>query len=490
MMLLALGVAACTSPDDKAARAAADAQTAFQQGRNTAALRSIQEALAARDDVSDYWLLLGRINATTNNLPGAFMAYENVIQLDHGNIEALRTLCQLGLSVGSPDKVDTYADQLLLLTPGDPLPIIMKGGAALARGDGTAALKLAEQVLAKQPQNSAALILKGRVLASHGDYTGAANFIGGTMSGGSDDSPRLAFLKDLYAQAGDRARYQQTVKQLAAAKPDDADRQLDYADMLYQIGQAAAANAVIVQQMVRHPHDTGVAAKILDVWLEQGPTALSLQQIRTQAAGVSIEMKSAYARFANEIGQPELALALLGGSLDRQEVTVSNADAKAAAAYATGLLGHRADTLGRLDTILAFDDTHPGALLARAQIKAMGKDMNGAVADARRVVADDPRNVTARLALVDFFVATGDRDLARAILREGVRAMPNDPRLAARLVADLSSTGERAAAADVLRDLVRAAPVSLRALRLRAALDPSAPKEPDILHLASAQPAK
>lgn len=474
LMAVAL-LAGCTSRDKTAANAAADAETAFRQGRNTAALRSIHEALAARDDVSDYWLLLGRISTATNDLPGAFAAYENVIELDRGNVEALRLLCQLGLTVKQPDKVDKYADQLLLLSPGDPLPIVMKGGAALQRGDEAGAMQFAAQALAKNPQDTSALILKGRVLAAGGNFAEAAKLIEGSIEGGTDSSPRLAFLKELYAQANDRLNYQYTIKRLAAAKPKEADEQLAYADMLYQTGQDDLANAVVREVMQRHPNEINVSASILDVWLKQGPDALTPTQLANQAAGVSLEMKSTYAQFANEAGHPEIAVAILSPILGDSRPTLENSDAKAALAYGIGLQGHRSDAIGRLDEILAFDEAQPRALLARARLLAVGRELTGAITDARRVVSDDPRNVTARLALVDMLFAHGDSDLGESSLREGVRAMPDDPRLAARLAAMYDARGDRARAIDVMRDLARAAPVSLRALRLRKSVDPSAP---------------
>lgn len=475
ILLMAVSLAACTSRDKVAAAAAAEAETAFRQGRNQAAVRAIREALDARDDVSDYWLLLGRINTATKDLPGAFEAYENVIQLDRGNIEALRLLCQLGVSIGAPDKVDKYADMLLLLTPGDALPIVMKGGAALQRGDTKGALQFAEQVLSKDPQNSPALILKGRVFAANGDFVGAAKFIEGSPTVSEDDGARLTFLKELYTKAGDRTNYQLTVKRLAAAMPDDSAKQLEYADMLYQIGQANAANAVIVEQMKRHPDDSNVGAEIVDVWLKQGPDALSPDQIARQAAGVSLEMKSAYARFANEIGRADLAIAIIPRNFESSGSLPAKLDAKAAVAYADGLRGRRADAIGRLDEILEGDEAHPGALLARARLKAISNDLSGAIADARRVIADDPQNVAARLSLVDFLVERGDVDLALSGLREGISTLPDEPRLASALAELLIKRGDRSGAVNVMRDLAIAAPVSLRALRLRAKWDPSAP---------------
>ena len=475
ILLLGVALAACTSRDKIAADAAAEAETAFQQGRNPVALRAIRTALATRDDVSDYWLLLGRISTAANDQIGAFDAYENVIQLDRGNVEALRLLCQLGVNVGRPDKVDKYADMLLLLTPADPLPIVMKGGAALQRGDTKAALQFAEQILLKEPQNSAALILKGRVLATSGDLSGAAKFIEGVPTSSNEDDARLTFLKELYTQAGDRASFQLTVKRLAGAKPNDPATQLDYADMLYQIGQADAANAVILEQMKRHPEDINVGAAIVDVWLKQGPDALSPEQIVRQAARASLEMKSAYARFANEIGRPDLTMAIVPQSLEGPGSRLAKIDARVAVAYATGLQGRRADAIGRLDEILRSDEAHPGALLARARLKAIGGDFSGAIADARRVIADDPRNVPARLSLVDFLVKRGDLDLALGGLREGIRTIPDEPRLASALAQFLLRRGDRTAALGVMRNLAIAAPVSLRALRLRSSWDPSAP---------------
>lgn len=475
LISLALVLSACTSRDQAAANAAAEAEAAFGQGRIPAAIRSIKAALAVRDDVSDYWLLLARIDTAAKDLPGAFDAYEHVIALDRGNVEALRLLCQLGVTVNVPDKVDKYADKLLLLTPTDPLPLVAKGGAALQRGDTKGALQFAEQVLAANPQDNDALILKGRTLAARGDVVGAANLIEGAQVGGDDDSAKLKFLKDLYVRAADRAKYQATLKRLATVAPDDADIQLEYADMLFQIGQSSVANAVIFQQMQRHPNDVGIATGILDVWLKQGPEALAPDQLEGRASAVSLEMKSVFARFANEIGRPDLAIAILPRTFDDASPGPALSDAKAALAFAAGLQGRSAYAMGILDEILSTDEGHPAALLARARLKAAGKDLTGAISDARQLVAEDPRNVAARLSLVDFLTMRKDGDLALSALREAVRTIPEDPRLAARLAKLFIGRGDRAAAADILRDLLRAAPVSLRALRLRAALDPTGP---------------
>lgn len=482
VFVIACALAGCSSPDKTAAKAASEADIALQQGRTQDALRLAHEAVAARDDVSDYWLLLGRVSMMAADYGGAFNAYESVIQLDRGNVEALRLLCQLGLSVRQPDKVDKYADQLMLLTPGDILPLVMKGGAALQRGDKDKAMGFADQVLAKQPSDLGALILKARVLASRAHFKEAAALIEGSLNGNADTTPRLTFLKDLYGQAFDRPNYSATLKRLAAATPDDFDIQLEYADLLYQDGQQAAANQVLRAVMEKRPTDIALAETILELWLTQGAAAMPVGTIASQAASVSLEMKSTYAQYANELGRPDIAVAILNGATEGP-VSSDNADAKVALAYAIGLQGKRAEAIARLNEIIAFDPNQPRALIARARFYAKDGKTTDAITDARSVVTGDPQNATARLALVDVLTARGDLDLALVALREGVRAIPADTRLNARLARTLIAGGRRDAANDALRDMTRAAPNNLRAQRLRLSIDPTAvpdkPKAPE-----------
>ncbi|QQV78058.1 tetratricopeptide repeat protein [Sphingomonas aliaeris] len=481
-LVIAGAMAGCTSPDKTAAKAAAEADIAFQQGRTQDALRLAHQAVAARDDVGDYWLLLGRISLAAGDYGGAFNAYENVIQFDRGNVEALRLLGQLGLSAKQPDKVDKYADQLLLLTPGDILPLVMKGGAALQRGEKDEALAFAEQALAKQPTDLGAQILKARVLAARAHFKEAAELIEGSLKVTADATLRLAFLKDLYGQSLDRPNYMATLKRLTAATPDDFDIQLEYADMLFQDGQQAAANQIIRTVMEERPKDIALAGTILELFLAQGGSAIPLDTIASQAANVTLEMKSVYAQYASEVGRPDIAVAILNGAIDGP-VSSENADAKAAYAYAVGLQGRRADAMSRLNEIIAFDPNNPRALIARARFLAKDGKATEAITDARTVVTGDPQNATARLTLANVLTARGDLDLALAALREGVRANPGDTRLNARLARTLIGTGRRDAANDALRDMTRAVPNNLRARRLRLSIDPTAvpekPKTPE-----------
>lgn len=465
---------ACVSKDQKAATAAAQADAEFSQGRYLPARTSIRRAIAARDDVSDYWLLLARIDMTLADYPGAFDAYQNVLQFDRSNMEALRQLCQLALTVHQPDKVDKYADQILVLNPQDAMPLVAKGGAALQRTDAATALQYAERVLATVPKDPGALVLKAQVLAYRQDYRGAAAFIESSLDPSSDQISRLIFLRDIYPKTGNLEGYAGAVRRLAQLQPDNSDVQLSLADLLYQTGKPAEALAAIRRIMLRRPHDVVLAASIVELWLEQGGDSLTPAQILDGAA-LPLEMRAAFAQFANETGRPQLALGVLKDAPLADDPTPENSSAKAALAFAAGLSGNVREGLAQLEKILIVDPVQPQALLARARLRALSGNLVGALSDARQVVGDDPDNMTARIALSDILLQRKELVLAKSNLREAIAAKPGAVRPVARLAELLVQSGRRDDVKSLLQDLVRAAPVSLRARRLLARYDVAPP---------------
>ena len=464
-LLLTPMLVGCNSKDQRAQVAAAQAETQFQQGQYQAALQSIQTALGARDDVSDYWLLAARIYLATQDYANAFSAYQNVYQMDRGNIEALRQLCQLGLNVQQPDLVDSYADQLLLLNPSDPLPTIMKGGAALQRADSAGALRFAEKVLAANPSDLNALILKGQILAFKGEDLAAARLIEPTLGSGGDPTARLELLLRIYKKSGDQRAYERVLRMRAQGKPGDRQAQLDWADWLYQKSRPADGLRVVEQLMKRRAHDTSLSSAIVELWLDAGAHALSPAQI-LNGKSFSVEMKAAFARYANETGQPDLAIALLKDDRALTTPSPASGDALASLGYALSLRGKQADARKILQDVLQRDAGQPLALLSRARLRLGQGDLPGALADSRKVVADNPLNPTARLLLSTILLRQREDILAENSLREGLRANPEGIRLATQLASILAHSGRQSEAQSVVRDFGRAAPISPRALQL------------------------
>lgn len=463
--LLALAIVmlepACSSSEQKAAAAASAAETALNAGQPALAKIHIQRALAERGDVSDYWLLLAHIDLALRDPAAAMDAYQTVLTFDRGNREALSAVCQLALATNVPDRAVKYADQLAVLAPDDALPQVVQAAVAFSHGDKQTANRQLDAALQREPLNSFAIMLKGKIYIAEARYVEAADLLEQSLKSPGDPESRLQALTDLYAKIGNRAGYRSAVIRLAGAYPDSADRQLAYADLLYDEGQRDAAYAVIRTLLERKPDDIAVAAGVLAVWTANAP-AVPVERIAPDAAALSLEGKATYAYYASETGRPDLAGAILGPGAVAGAPNPANSDAKAAYAFATGLRGDRARARAQLDAILAVDPAQPRALLARARL---GGDRREALQDVRRIVAEDEKNVAARLALVSLLLQQRDTLLAERILRDGMAVEGGDVRIATQLVRLLRSQGRQESAENVLAEFRRGNPMSLRVAR-------------------------
>ena len=450
LLLALLGAPACTSRDEKATTAAGIAADALQQGDLATARAQIGRALAARDDVGDYWLLSGRIALAEGKYPGAYDAFENALTLDRSNVEALTRLCQLAVSGGRPERAERYAEQLAALRPGDTTAVNVRAALALDRGDKPGAARLLDQLLAAQPGDPMALITRSRLFSANDDYAAAAKAAEASLAAPGDPSSRLQVLKEAYRKAGDAAGFRRTVARLARAMPRSASAQLDLARSLYDSGDRAAGVAATRRVLALRPGDVATADTVLRLWLAQGAAAMPVDAIVAGAANGVAETRAAYAAYANALRRPDLALAALGeaGAADPPGTAVN--DAKVARAQAQALLGRRDAAARAADAVLAADPDQPRALALRGSLRAAAGDRAGAVEDLRHALASAPANADARLALADLQVAEGDGVLAVATLQDGLKDPGADPRLAMRLAALLRGQGRADEAGAVL----------------------------------------
>lgn len=472
-ILGAILLSACSARNEaRAAREAALAATTFQAGALGPARRHILTALALRDDVSDFWVLRAQIAAAQGRGQEAYDAYRTVMALDRANVAALRALCQLGAQYGQPAELERFADQLSVLAPGDNLVVTARGNAALRRGNVTAAERFADQALAANATDPLALILKSQILRRARKFDEAADLIRKT-SGTLGTSPNmLAALVDIYRQARDRAGYATAIRDLAAAAPTNSDAAVRHADLQYQDGDRAGARATVADLVRRRPDEIEVATRLLDLWLREGAGALTPAELAEDAAGASVEMRAAYAQYANELRRPDLALDIVG-AVRSAGFAAPTLNAQAALAEALALRGDRGGARRIVDAILAADPSHPRGLIARSRLAWARGERNPAIADVRQVVADDPTNATVRLLLANYLAGAGEGTLSMSALREGMLADPGSTRVAEALVRRLVAAKRGAAAADVLNDLAASAPLDLRAERLRARLCPA-----------------
>ena len=459
--LLAFSLAACTSRDEQAATASAAAGDALQGGDLTTARVQIGKALTARDNVSDYWLLSGRIALADRNFGGAFTAFETAASLDHGNVEALTRLCQLAAASNQPERAARYADELAALHPDDPAAINVQAGLALQNGDRAKANRLVDQLLKNDPGDASALLTRSRLLSGQGNYAAAAKVAEASLAATGDPIGRLQVLSEAYLKAGDAAGYRHTLFRLSQADPRSIATRLDLARILYAVGDRTGAFAATRAALAMKPGDVTTASAVLHLWLAQGAAAMPIEAIVQNSSGVP-ETRAVFAAYANALNRPDLAVKALGDAGAMASPGIAVNDAKVSRASTEALFGHRDAAIALVSAVLAADPDQPRALALRGVLRAQAGDKRSAIEDLRHAIAADPADANARLALAELQIADGEAVLGTATLQDGLANPGADPRLVTRLATLLRSEGRGADATAVITNYVRINPFTPR----------------------------
>jgi hypothetical protein len=89
--------ASCGDKLQKASEFATVAEQQFAGGDLEAARLSIQKAIATRDDVAAYYILLGQIEVQSQKPVSAFNAFSLALDLEADNVQILQSIADLGL---------------------------------------------------------------------------------------------------------------------------------------------------------------------------------------------------------------------------------------------------------------------------------------------------------------------------------------------------------------------------------------------------------
>src|SRR4051812_39482733 len=123
-------VAGCSSSDSRARAALGEYQTAAAANDMWGARRALLELVQAKDDVSDYWAELGKVQAAMGSYSDAYYAFTRAYELDRTNPSLVRALTELALRSGDLTQAQARAAELEILSPSDPWVKLVKGWAA------------------------------------------------------------------------------------------------------------------------------------------------------------------------------------------------------------------------------------------------------------------------------------------------------------------------------------------------------------------------
>jgi tetratricopeptide (TPR) repeat protein len=418
LVALLLALAGCTSPAEKAAEYGALAAQADMAGDPAAAKALALRAVQERDDVAEYWLLLGRSHLRLSELGAAHSAYLRAAEIDRANVEALGALAQLTLGAGKLKEADQYADQLLLLNPADLNAVLVKGFVALREQRYQESRSAARRVLERMPEQEAALVLEARSVFEQGKPTEAIQILESSIGKSGASRMKLETLLQFYEKARNPEGLARTHLRMVELDPQDVNARAKAARFMFRTRRSREGLQLI------EDHLSGPAAVTLALALEgvskdllPAEKLLALGERATPGARVliaSVLLDHGHAREAS----------LLTEGYATGELDASRAIGAAVYAAAQYRLGNRAGAKTLAARLLRFDSTNPRGLELRTVIRRDEGDFSGALADARILVRDYPRRLQYRLLLAEIYELKKEPELAQLTLRAASRDFP------------------------------------------------------------------
>lgn len=425
------------------------AQMAVAGGQQDMALTLLDRAIAADGRRADLWMMKGDLLRLSSRAPGrprndlaapaggavpepgatpqraqALAAYRKVLELDPGHVPARLAVGLLHLEANDLDRAEAELTQVAKLAPEHPMGRYLAAVVDFRRNRPNEAKAKLQQVLKRAPDFLPAHLLAGAVEFSLGNRQSAIGHLGKVL----ERMPEHAFARKLMAAAmvgtGQLDEAQRLIAGLrgdgdlltASLQGDIALRRGDYAaarQHLEQASRLAPDNPALLVELARSrmgSGDTAGAIEALNRAAELDTATGRPDAILVQAhlrAGRHVEAMAAAERVIRERAQDPLGHHLVG------LVHLTTRD----------IAGARAS----FGEALKRDAAYLPAAVALARLDLQANDPKAARGRFEAVLAADPRNSRALIALAGIAANQKDDRAYLDYLTRAKEANPKDP---------------------------------------------------------------
>lgn len=424
----------CSSSDARAREALSAYQSAAASNDLAGAHRALLKLVQAKDDVPDYWVELGKLEASTGSYSDAYYAFSRAYELDRSNVDVLRAVVQLALRAGDLPSATSHAEELEVLSPGDPWPKLTKGWAAINELHFDQALAASDAILASSPYDPSATVLKARALIGLKREDDAKSLLVKQTAAQPSDVGSLQLLAQIYTRENDWPNLLRVAQRLNQLAPANNSNALMVVEAGLRSGQVDVSRTAS-RRLLRPDASAALVNSVLDLWEDYWNSPQRIDDARALAAATtSLQSRLAYASFLNRVGSAADGMRLSAPAA-ALPVSATSAEANAVLGDALARLGQTGVAKNRLDAVISFDPGNATALRARAELELRMGQPKAAVVDAEKLTTVLPSSSKDRLLLARSYQAAGNSAAVNRTLWSAFQDIPADEKLFAALEA-------------------------------------------------------
>lgn len=459
-LLALLLLAACAAPEDRA-------ENYYQRGMKLLAEKDyarasieLKNALQLKDNLVGAWMGLAQIEERNRNWEGLGAVLRKLAELQPKEVEPKLRLARLMLLGNALDEALNLANAAIELDGGHAGIRALKGAVLLRLRDGAGAIREAQAALDADPQNAEAVVVLAAEQLSRGDAQGALRTLERDSVAQLNDFGINLFRIRIFEQLGDFGQVEALIRKLIGLYPQEAvfRRQLvrlymdqkrpdDAEKELRSLAGANPSDAEATLDLVRFLRAVrGVAAARAELMNRINAGG---QVFRYQIA--LAELHFAEGNYADSVNLLE---GIIGTTSSREQAI--QAQIKLAEMHLAKKRTEAAEAI--INEVLRKDARNVGALRLRASIRLDGGQLEGAIADLRQALNDQPQATDLLNLLAVAYERSGSIELADKQFADATRASNFDPDAGLNYVAFLRRRGSIAHAEDVLTELASRTP--------------------------------
>ena len=445
-------LAACGSPEKRAADYMAKAQQLYAAGDYAKARLEAQNALQVEPKNAKVRYLLAEIAEQQKLYQEMFEHLLVVVDVDPANVEARLKLGSLYFLGQSFDEAAKQTTELLKRAPKDTRVHLLQARVLIQKGNPKAGLAELTTALKLDPDNVDGILLQSAMDADENLEKGLATVDAAVKRLPKDKTRQLRELRIMMLAKDKRA---DAVEQGLLALSEDFPKEHGYQSQLAQfytiqgrvndadkllkglteIDPANADTKLSYVQFLATQRDAEQAEAALKAFIEQSPDAGKLRLGLGEVYETSNRADAARKVYA--------ALA------ERAPKSAEGLTARTRIVRMDILAGRRDDARAGIDRILFDFPNDPRGLQLRAALRFTEKKFDDAITDLRLLLGKEPNNDKALLLLAQTYLRKNDVVLARDTYKRLLEAIPDSPD-ALQQLAVLYAAGKKYAEAEAL----------------------------------------
>lgn len=423
----ALFLYGCGGAEDRQADYYQRAEKLFEEGDYEKARLEARNVLQINANHADARYLMARLEERERNWRGMFGNLNEALEIDPDHLEARVKLAQLLVAAGDMDKAEKEVAEVLQRDPANADAYAVRASIEQRRQNREGARAAAEKALEIDPTHVNAIgVIVGLDAEQYPDRVLA--LIEHAIES-KPDMPVLKLLKiKVLGNEGEVAEAEEVFRGLIDNNPDTLYYVHQFTNFLIQNQRVDQAEALLRQTVDNHPDaaqpriwlveflgknsSAEKARKTLEGFAESSPEEYALQQALAELYLNSEEADKAVSVYRNVIARdPESS-----DAIDARNQLVK--------LYLRRNEPERAEPL--LAEIFEIDSENAQALQAQARIRLSRGDVEGAIADLRAVLKNEPDSLDAVTLLAAAQERTGKSELALDYYQRALALAPEN----------------------------------------------------------------